>query len=100
MPKNLLTKAKDHGSINQSMIDPKQINSITQTLSRVLQENHTFYFYIGNKTIEAKVDYWGILHITSALDEVVGAKILKFKLDKINRASIEYCAKRAIEVLG
>ena len=100
MPTSLLTKAKEHGSIKQSMIDPRQITSITQTLLRVLQENHTLYFYIGNKTIEAKVDYWGTLHITSALDELVGAKILKFKLDRINRASVEYCAKRAIEVLG
>ncbi len=94
-PTNLLTNQENNGKVLR-MIDPKTVESVTDTLLRAMYEPNPFYFYINQETIEAKMNTAGCLCVT----KVKGAYTMKFKLDKITRLAVKHCAKRAIEVLS
>ncbi len=93
-PTNLLTK--DYYSGIVKAMDPKMVDSVTNTLLRAIQENSPFYFYLNQQTVEAKMAPGGVLTVT----RVKGAHTIKFLMEKINRNVVQHCAKRAIEVLS
>jgi len=94
-PRNLLTKTNVR-SIVRGTMDPKMIESVTNTLLRAMTEDNPFYFYVNNETVEAKINFMGHLCVT----RVKGAVTLKFKVEQVSRNSAEHCAKRVIEVLS
>lgn len=94
-PTNLLTP-KEKDDTDSKMIDPKMVETVTNTLLRAMQEGSPFYFYINQNTMEAKMGPGEVLIVT----RVKGAHTMKFKIDKVTRVAVTHCAQRVIEVLS
>lgn len=94
-PRNLLTTEKFKTNVSRDM-DPKIIDTVTNTILRAMSEGNPFYFYINEHTIEAKINPFGVLCVS----RVSGGHTIKFKIQRIGRLSAEHCAKRVIEVLA